>query len=80
MLRWLGFQNRFDDATADDAVELLQEIYEDLLELFRERDAKLKALPIRQEQIMPLFELLFDQTAGEEAPPTRRTRQPSKKS
>lgn len=86
MLRWLTFQDRFaaaaeDNADDQDAIGLLQEIYDDLLDLFREHQPDLEKLPIRQEQIMPLFEALFDASAGEEkVPPTRPTRQPRRKS
>jgi hypothetical protein len=80
MLRWLSFQSRFEKASPEDVIELLQEIYDDLLEVFREYQPELEKLPIRNDQIMPLFEALFDASTEEEAPPTRPTRQRKPKS
>jgi hypothetical protein len=77
MLRWMKFQ----EAADSDAVELLTDIYEDLLDLFRERQPDLEALPIRQEQIMPLFEALFEATGEGAAPdPTPRSSPRKRKS
>lgn len=80
MLRWISYQERFEKASEREAVELLREIYEDLVDLFREYQPNLESLPIRQEQIMPLFEGLFDSFAGEEEVPPTKPRQRSRKS
>lgn len=79
MLRWISYQERFGEASAEGAVELLQEIYDDLVDLFRIYQPDIESLPIRQEQIMPLFEKLFEGMSDDDADPPTPAKAPRKR-